>query len=246
MKLFLSLCCGLAVFSNALIAAAPAKPNIIFILADDLGWADLGCYGSTFHETPNLDRLAKQGMKFTDAHAACNVCSPTRASIVTGKYPARLRITDWLPGQADKPGLKLKRPDFQRFLPLEEVTIAEALKAGGYQTAFMGKWHLGEDEKYWPEHQGWDLNIGGCGLGHPPSYFSPYKIPNLPDGPRGEYLNDRLTDEALKFIERAKDQPFFLYLPHYAVHQPIQAKAAGIEKYKAKAAKLPASGPEFI
>lgn len=219
---------------------AADKPNIVFILADDLGWSDLGCYGSTFHETPNLDKLAKQGMRFTDAYAACCVCSPTRASIMTGKYPARLHLTDWLPGLPDSPDHKLSRPEIQKFLPLEEVTVAEALKAGGYKTAFFGKWHLGESPDVWPEHQGFDSNIGGCGEGHPPSYFSPYRIPNIPDGPPGEYLNDRLTDEALKFLEQSKDKPFFLYLPHYAVHMPLQAKADAIAKYKAKAEKLPA------
>lgn len=137
---------------------ASAKPNVVFILADDLG-----CYGSTFYETPNLDRLAKQGLRFTDAYAACNVCSPTRAAILTGKYPARLHLTDWLTGRPDRPDQKLNRPKFQMFLPLTEVTIAEALKDAGYQTAFIGKWHLGEESKYWPEHQGFDLNIGGCG-----------------------------------------------------------------------------------
>ncbi|MFA6172114.1 MAG: sulfatase [Kiritimatiellales bacterium] len=220
--------------------AAPAKPNIVFILADDLGWSDIGCYGATFHETPNLDRLAQQGMKFTDAYAACAVCSPTRASIMTGKYPARLHLTDWLPGVPDSPKQKLNRPVIQQFLPLEEYTVAEALKAGGYRTGFFGKWHLGESPEVWPEQQGFDVNAGGCGKGHPPSYFSPYKIPALPDGPQGEYLNDRLTDEAIKFIEQAKDKPFFLYLPHYAVHMPLQAKAETVAKYRAKAAKLPA------
>jgi len=217
-----------------------APPNIVFILADDLGWSDVGCYGAQFHQTPNLDRLAQQGMRFTDAYAACAVCSPTRASIMTGKYPARLHLTDWLPGLKDSPAYKLNRPDILKFLPLEEYTVAEALKAGGYQTAFFGKWHLGEEEEYYPEHQGFDINVGGCGKGHPPSYFSPYGIPNLPDGPEGEYLNDRLTDEALKFLDQVKDKPFFLYLPHYAVHMPLQAKKETIEKYKAKADKLPA------
>ena len=243
------LAASIAVASAAgasLLAAEIAKPNIIFILADDLGWVDLGCYGSTFHETPNLDRLAAQGMRFTDAYAACSVCSPTRASIMTGKYPARLHLTDWLPGQPNRPNQKLNRPDFQKFLPLEEITIAEALKAGGYQTALIGKWHLGEDAEYYPEHQGFDLNIAGSGHGHPPSYFSPYKLPNLPDGPQGEYLNDRLTDEALKFIEQSKDKPFFLYLPHYAVHTPLQAKADVIEKYKKKAAQLPSNRVTFM
>lgn len=220
--------------------SAADKPNIVFILADDLGWKDLGCYGSSFHETPNLDKLAAQGMRFTDAYAACTVCSPTRASIMTGKYPARLHLTDWLPGLPDSPDHKLSRPDIQKFLPLEEVTVAEALKAGGYRTGFFGKWHLGEAEEVWPDKQGFDVNVGGCGKGHPPSYFSPYGIPAITDGPKGEYLNDRLTDEALKFLEQSKDKPFFLYLPHYAVHMPLQAKPETIEKYKAKAAGLPA------
>ena len=240
------------VVSLSLAALRPAtaqqstKPNVIFILTDDLGWADLGCYGSTFYETPNLDRLAKEGMRFTDGYAACNVCSPTRAAIMTGKYPARLRITDWLTGRPDLPDQKLCRPKFQMFLPLSEVTLAEALKEAGYATAFVGKWHLGEETNYYPEHQGFDLNIGGCGKGHPPSYFSPYGIPTLKDGPKGEYLNERLTDEALKFMEQSKDRPFLLYFAHYAVHTPLQAKPAVIEKYRAKAAKLPASGPEFL
>lgn len=229
-------------------ASGNSRPNIVFILADDLGWADLGCYGSTFYETPHLDRLAKEGMRFTDAYAACNVCSPTRASILTGKYPARLQLTDWLHTRPERPNQKLNPPKIQMFLPLEEDTLGEALKAAGYQTAFIGKWHLGSETNYYPEHQGFDLNIGGCGSGHPPSYFSPYGIRTLPDGPKGEYLNDRLTDEALKFMDRAaqKKAPFLLYFSHYAVHTPLQAKAGGIEKYKAKAAKLDLSGPEYI
>ena len=233
----------------ALLHAVPAagKPNIVFILTDDLGWADIGCYGSTFHETPNLDRLANEGMRFTDAYAAAPVCSPTRASILTGKHPARLRITDWLPGREDKPDQQLKRPAIQSFLPLDELTLAEALQAGGYKTAFFGKWHLGESPEHWPEHQGFDLNLGGCGKGTPPSYFSPYKLPNLPDGPEGEYLTDRLTSEAIRFIEQNREKPLLVYLSHYAVHNPLQAKPALLEKYKAKAAKLPAGGSlEFL
>jgi arylsulfatase A-like enzyme len=239
---------GLVISTLRLPAAevAAKPPNIIFILADDLGWRDLGCYGSTFYETPHLDALAAQGMRFTDAYAACNVCSPTRASILTGKYPARLRLTDWLPGRPDRPDQKLKRPVILQHLPLEELTIAEALKGGGYKTAFIGKWHLGTTH-FFPEHQGFDLNIAGCEKGSPPSYFSPYKIPNLPDGPDGEFLTDRLTDEAVRFMASGKSQPFFLYLSHYAVHNPQQAKPELIEKYKAKLAKLPETNePEFL
>ena len=224
------------------------KANVIFILADDLGWADLGCYGSTFHETPNLDSLAKQGMRFTDAYAAGNVCSPTRASILTGKYPARLRLTDWLPGRPDRPDQKLKRPDFQKFLPLEEVTLAEALQDAGYQTVLLGKWHLGESTNHWPTHQGFDGNIGGSRAGSPGTYFSPYRLSNLTDGPPGEYLNERLTDEALKFLTRAAEnkKPFLLYFSHYAVHTPLQAKPEVVEKYKAKAAKLDPAHQTFL
>ena len=227
-------------------AKKPAKPNLVIILADDLGWSDLGCYGSTFYETPHLDQLAAKGMRFTDAYAACSVCSPTRASILTGKYPARLHLTDWLPGRALRPDQKLKRPDIIDHLPLEEVTLAEALREGGYRTGFVGKWHLG-DTNYFPERQGFDLNIAGCQRGSPPSYFSPYRIPTLTDGPKGEYLTDRLTDEALRFIDGAGGKPFLLYLSHYAVHNPQQAKADTVAKYRAKAARLPPpAGPEFL
>jgi arylsulfatase A-like enzyme len=235
--------------SHCIAAVRAAQPNIIFILADDLGARDLGCYDSTFHETPNLDRLAKDGMRFTAAYAACNVCSPTRASILTGKYPARLRLTNWISARgnaAPPPSQKLKSPTTLLELPLKEVTIAEALKKAGYKTAFIGKWHLGETN-FFPEKQGFDLNIAGCEKGHPPSYFSPYKIPNLSDGPEGEYLADRLTDEALRFIEQTKSKPFFLYLSHYSVHIPLQAKPELIKKYEARLAKQPSfSGPEFI
>ncbi len=239
-------CIALGVLSlGNLNAEARQPPNIVFVLADDLGWRDLGCYGSTFHETPNLDRLASSGMRFTAAYAACCVCSPTRASILTGKYPARLHLTDWLPGRSDRPDQMLNRPIFLDHLPLEEVTLAEALKEAGYRTAFIGKWHLG-GKGFFPEQQGFDLNIGGCEKGSPPSYFSPYRIPNLLNGPEGEYLTDRLTEEALRFIDSVRERPFLLYLSHYAVHNPQQAKADLIAKYKSKAARLPpATGPEF-
>jgi len=224
----------------------PIKPNIVFILADDLGWSDLGCYGGNFHETPNLDALSKQGMRFTDAYAAGCVCSPTRACIITGQYPARLRLTDWLPGRGNKADQKLNEPDFLSALPPGDFTLAKALKAGGYRTAFIGKWHLGDSPDCWPEFHGFDLNIAGCSHGHPPSYFSPYGLPNLTDGPRGEYLNDRLTDEALKFIGNSTGKPFFLYLSHYAVHLPLQAKPDDVGKYRKKAEGLSLKQPEYI
>ena len=209
------------------------KTNFVFILIDDMGWTDAGCYGSTFYETPNIDKLAAEGMRFTNAYAASPVCSPTRASIMTGKYPARLGITQWI-GAPDKP------VKYVHNMPTEELTIAEALKQAGYTTAFIGKWHLGEQEKYYPEKQGFDVNEGGYRAGHPwAGYFSPYENPKLPDGLKGEYLTDRLTEESLKFLDENSDKPFLLYLSHYAVHTPMQAKEKHIDKYNTKAKGLP-------
>jgi len=223
--------------------APPKKPNFVFILVDDLGWRDVGCFESTFYETPNIDRLAREGMRFTDAYAACPVCSPTRASIMTGKNPARLHLTNFLVGQrwpADSPIVNI--PNWQKFLPLEEVTIAEALKEAGYATGYVGKWHLGNT----PEAQGFDFNAGGCHMGLPPTYFDPYGIPKLPNRRPGEYLTDRLADEAIRFIEAHRDEPFFLYFAHYAVHTPLQAKDDRTAKYAAKAGATAATDvPEF-
>lgn len=213
-------------------ALASPPPNIVFVLVDDLGWTDLGCFGSKYYETPNIDRLASQGMRFTDAYSACTVCSPTRASILTGQYPARLHITDWIAGHK-RPFARLSVPDWTLQLSPEIPNVARVLKSAGYATASIGKWHLGP-ETCWPDRQGFDLNVGGCDKGQPPSYFAPYKIPTLKEGPDGEFLSDRLTAEALTFIESNRDKPFFLYLPHYAVHTPIQSKPAVVEKYKAK------------
>lgn len=207
-------------------------PNIVFILIDDLGWADLGCLGNPLYETPNIDRLAREGMRFAQSYAACTVCSPTRAALMTGKYPARLHLTDWIPGEKH-PKAKLRIPEWTQHLPLDEVTTARILNAGGYATASIGKWHLGP-APYFPEHHGFDLNRGGCDKGQPPSYFSPYRIPTLEDGPRGEYLTDRLTEESLKFIQENKGRPFYLYLPHYSVHRPLQAPPELVAKYEAK------------
>jgi arylsulfatase A-like enzyme len=214
-------------------AAAEDKPNIVFILIDDLGVTDLGCAGSPFYETPNIDRLAAGGMTFTNSYAACTVCSPTRASLLTGKYPARLHLTDWIPGYS-MPKAKLKVPDWTQALPLDEVALPRALKGAGYATGIFGKWHLGKEENS-PEKFGFDVNVGGTHQGHPPSYFNPYKIPAISGGEKGEYLTDRLTDDALRFIREHHDKPFFVYFPHYAVHNPVQAKPELVEKYKAKA-----------
>ena len=221
-------------------------PNFVFILVDDLGWTDLGCYGSTFYETPYLDALAQEGMQFTQAYASNPVCSPTRAAIMTGKYPTRVNITDWIPGD-DPKDRKLLGPKDLDHLPLEEVTLAEAFQQQGYQTFFAGKWHLG-NEGYLPEQQGFMINKGGHHAGSPPGgYYSPYNNPKLTDGPEGEYLTDRLTDESIQFIETHKDQPFFLFLSFYTVHTPIQACERHIEKFETKAAHLPNGGKlEYI
>ncbi|MCC7373804.1 MAG: sulfatase-like hydrolase/transferase [Verrucomicrobiales bacterium] len=221
-------------------ASRAASPNIILIVADDLGAHDLGCTGSKFHETPNLDRLAAAGMRFTQAYSACTVCSPSRAAILTGLYPATLKITDWITGH-DQPKAKLKPPAWTQQLPLDRVTLAERLGPMPKSTAHLGKWHLG-GEGFEPEKQGFQLNLGGDHRGQPPSYFSPYQLPRLPDGPVGEYLTDREGDEAAKFIASRKNEGFFLNYWPYAVHTPLQAKPDLIAKYQAKAARV--GGPQ--
>src|SRR3954454_24149844 len=167
-------CLAVSVFLIAEPLRAADRLNVVFILADDLGWADLGCYGSKYHRTPHLDRLADDGVRFTDAYAAAPICSPTRAALLTGKYPARLNLTDWLPGRPDRPDQKLLRPTINQHLPLQEVTLAEKLKSAGYATAHIGKWHLG-GAGFEPERQGFDVNIAGDHTGTPLSYFAPFK-----------------------------------------------------------------------
>ncbi len=224
------------------------KPNIIFILVDDMGWKDIGADGSTFYETPNIDKLASQGMRFTDAYASSNVCSPSRSSIMTGQYPVHTGITDWIPGSQAKgprPTWKLLPKEFTFNLPDSDKTIAQALKDHGYATSYAGKWHLGLDPGHWPKAQGFDHNYGGWAAGNPWSYgmggyFSPYHNPKLSDGPKGEFLTDRLTSETIKFIKKQakKGQPFFADLSFYAVHERIQSKKKYIEKFKQKAHRL--------
>jgi len=229
------------------VSLAAEPPNVVLFLIDDLGWKDLGCYDADYYETPHIDALAASGVRFTNGYAASAVCSPTRASVVTGKYPSRIGITDWIRarfqggkggldtpfdqgyGAAGKDGLLCPKNPF--FLPKEHFTIAEALKSKGYKTCYIGKWHLGYDP-YYPEHQGYDFNYGGCDYGQPPSYFDPYTNPklkqgiyNLPGRKKGEYLTDREADEAISFIEEfGREQPFFLQMSTYTVHTPIQSK----------------------
>lgn len=228
MKKFLLLCLALWPLAGRAAEVPSAKPNIIFMLVDDLGATDLACFGSSFYQTPNVDRLAHDGLKFTHAYAACTVCSPTRASIISGRYPAELHLTDWIAGH-NRPKAKLRIPDWTQRLTHDVPTLPQAMHAAGYTTCAIGKWHLGEDG---PEKYGFDVAIADNGKGQPATYFSPYKNPHLSDGPPGEFLSDRLTTEAEKFIEQNKEHPFFLYFAHYAVHTPLMGKPDVIAKYK--------------
>jgi len=254
-KIFIILACLFALSVQA------AKPlNVVLILVDDLGWMDLSCQGSRYFETPHIDRLAADGMRFTDAYAACAVCSPTRAAVQTGRYPGRLGVTDWIrsrfqggtiPTDKKNPSgfsggkRKFLVPKNALWMESEEVTIAELLKPAGYVTCHIGKWHLGADDWY-PQKQGYDFNYGGCDYGQPPSYFDPFNqpkhrhamirggIPHLPGRKLGQYLSDREAEEAVAFIEKHKDKPFFLNMDNYAVHTPIQAKVEVTAKYAKK------------
>lgn len=240
-------------------AAEPGSDplNVVLILVDDLGWMDLSCQGSDYYRTPNIDQLASEGMRFTDAYAACSVCSPTRAAVMTGRWPARLGVTDWIRARFqrgdEKPtknpteyiggaGRKVLCPPNAFWMEHSEVTIAEMLEPAGYTTCHIGKWHLGDPDWY-PTKQGFDINIAGCDIGQPPSYFDPYvhKRYSFDDQikprKRGEFLTHREGDEAKHFIEEHKNEPFFLYYCPYAVHTPIQAIPEVAAKYKRKGKK---------
>jgi arylsulfatase A-like enzyme len=225
---------------------ARERPNIVFILADDLGWADVGCYGADLHETPHIDGLAREGMRFTNAYAAAPICSPTRASIMTGEFPARLHMTIWSEASKRPPrDRKLIPPVTRSDLPLSEVTFADVLSEA-YFVAHIGKWHLG-DASHYPEAQGFAVNVGGTHWGCPVTYFYPYKgyfgeddefryVPDLESGDEeeGAYLTDRLTDEALRMMETARDKPFVLHLSYYTVHTPIEGKPAHVAHFRDK------------
>lgn len=244
----------LGIAASAFAKGAEQKPNVLFIMIDDYGWADVGYNGSKFYETPNIDRLASEGMVFTNGYAPAPISSPTRVSVLTGKYPARNGITDWIPGyqyglnEKQLSKYKMIAPEMPLNMPLEEVIIPEAMKENGYSTYHIGKWHCAEDSLYYPQYQGYDVNIGGWLKGSPNgikrsqggkgAYFSPYRNPYLPDGPDGEYLTDRLGDEAIKLIDASKSKPFFMYLAFYAVHTPIEAKPEYVEYFKKKAHKM--------
>lgn len=227
---------------------AVSRPNVLLIVIDDLGWADLGSYGSSFYDTPALDRLAAGGVRFTQFYAASAVCSPTRASLMTGKHPARLHITDWIGGNDKGP---LLPPPNTAQLPLDEVTVAEAFRDAGYATGYIGKWHLGAGA-FMPDAQGFGVTRAVNQAGQPASFFYPYRgetpsptdVPDLADGAPEEYLTDRLTTEALAFLDAHRQRPFFLVLSHYAVHTPIQSPAILREKYAQRARQLPAAGDD--
>lgn len=235
--------CCLFFLSPAVLSAAP--PNIVFILVDDLGWSDLGCYGADLHETPNIDQLAQASVRFTDAYAM-PVCSPTRAALMTGRHAARVSMTIWSEGAIRGPSnRKLLQAASLPSLPHTETTLATLLQSAGYLTALVGKWHLGDADHY-PETHGFDVNIGGTHWGAPQTFWWPYRgsgrfsefryVPHLEFGADGEYLTDRLTDEALAIIDKAADQPFFLYLSHHAPHTPIEAKSKYVEYFESKLA----------
>lgn len=222
--------------------AAERPPNIIVFLVDDLGWGDMGCYGSKLHETPNVDLLAQEGMRFTNGYAACTVCSPSRAAIMTGQYPARLHLTDWIAGHKNAKA-KLKVPDWKMYMDHSLITLPEALKTKGYATAFFGKWHLMPNHQkelmaeHTPEKHGFDLNVGGREWGQPKGkgkYFYPWDMPGLKEGKEGGFLTDRLTTEANTWMDTVKEKPFLLYLSYYAVHNPKMTKPGLKTKYLAK------------
>ncbi len=233
---------ALSLLLSATLSGGTRKPNIVFFFIDDLGWSDLGCYGSKYHLTPNIDSLAGRGMRFTDGYAACPVCSPTRAALMTGKFPARLGITDWI-GAGRRSNI-LSTPPNVAALPQAELTFAEVLSKAGYTTAYFGKWHLGARERDHPNTQGFDYHRGVNRAGAPGSYFYPFTrkkkpggkpaahdVPDFSEAPRDSYLTDLLADEAVQFIEKSKDNPFLLLLSHYSVHTPIQARGQDVAQY---------------
>ena len=232
------------------LSTAAAKPNFLFILVDDYGIMDVGAEGSTFYETPNIDQFARSGMRFTQGYAACPVCSPSRASILTGQYPPRHGITDYIGAAtgdvfAKERLVKLSVPDYARQLSKSQFTLAQALKQAGYSTFFTGKWHLG-GKGFWPENFGFDINKGGWDAGSPiGGYFAPWTNPSLPNGPKGQSLTDRMATETISFIEQHRNGPFLAYLAFYAVHAPIQTTKPLWEEYRSRAAGLPTPHERF-
>ena len=249
-RLILPIACGICTVTSDAQTDKQPHPNVIFIYADDLGYTDLSCTGSRFYETPHIDKLAREGVCFTQSYAACPVSSPSRAALLTGKYPARINLTDYIPGDrayGPHKNQRLASLPFNLHLSKDEITMAEAFRQNGYSTFMAGKWHLAESAEYYPEQNGFDINIGGNNTGHPSKgYFSPYGNPQLKDGPEGEYLTDRLTDEVIRYISEPKEKPFFVYLSYYTVHLPLQAKAEKIAKYRRKLSRAVPADSSFV
>ena len=242
MKLF-SIISTIASLILTIGSQAEEKPNILVFLVDDLGYMDISINNpDSFYETPNIDALAKESMLFTDGYASCPVCSPSRVSMLTGKYPTRLGTTHFFPGRKGNKGKSgaFKPAPFLAELPLEETTLAEALKTLGYGTFFAGKWHLGYGEDFRPQKQGFDINIGGYDRGGPytgKKYFAPFENPEIKEeSPTGEHLPHRLAKETVKYIQQTNDKPFFAYLSFYSVHTPLMGRADLKKKYKQKLA----------
>ncbi|MEW4530397.1 sulfatase [Maioricimonas sp. JC845] len=227
----------LALFAFPAGTSAADRPNFVFFLVDDLGYMDIGANNpDTFYETPNVDRLAESGMRFTNGYAANPVCSPTRYSIMTGAHPSRVDATNFFSGRREG---RFRPAPLNDRMAVDEVTLAEALQQAGYRTAFLGKWHLGPTEEFWPDNQGFEFNVGGHDRGSPPGgYFAPFRNPRLEDGPNGQHLTQRLTDEAISILEQVQNDPFLLYLSFYTVHTPLQAPKDLVEKYRKKAEKV--------
>lgn len=226
-------------------AASAGRPNVVFVLVDDLGYMDIGANNpECFYDTPHVDRLASMGMRFTDGYVANPVCSPTRYSIMTGRYPSRVDATNFFSG---KRAGRFEPAPLNDAMPLGETTLAQAFGEAGYRTFFAGKWHLGPTAEYWPENRGFDVNRGGHSAGGPygpGKYFSPYGNPRLDDGPEGEHLTQRLAEETCQFIRDSGDEPFFAYLSFYTVHTPLMAPEELVEKYRRKVARLGLQGVE--
>lgn len=238
--------------ASAEVAAKPSQtepPNFVVLLVDDLGWGAMSAFGNAFHETPHFDALCNRGMRFTHAYSACTVCSPSRAAILTGQYPGRTNLTDWIPGHLRK-NPKLDIPDWQKFIDHSHVTLPEALQEANYRTGFFGKWHLvpmtdqpprkpteAQRIEHTPERHGFDVNVGGREWGQPKGrgkYFYPFDMPGLEAGEKGEYLTDRLTDEAINYLDESADQPFLLYLSYYSVHGPVMGKQEDVDYFANK------------
>ena len=250
MRFITFICC----FLPLVLFSQTNKPNVVFLLVDDVGWGDFSCYGATFNETPNIDKLSKDGMLFVNGYAASTVCSPSRAAILAGKYPAKLKLTDWIDGH-NYAYAKLTVPDWTLKLDHKEKLLPEVLKDQGYTTAFFGKWHLmpinrKDFDDHYPTNHGFDINVGGREWGQPKGrgkYFSPFDMPNLDNGKKNDFLTDKLTNAAITYLDTvSKKDPFLLYFSYYTIHGPVMAPKTTIEKYKKKSKTFVNTKNEYV